>query len=75
MKTVTLVVEIVVSVPDGTDSTLLHLNNGLEDFRVEDAGTPVKGSVKSYTTVEVIDDNENFGGGFAEWDETVDDEG
>ncbi len=72
MKTVTLVVEIVVSVPDKTDSTLLHLNNGLEDFRVEEAGTPVKGSVKGYTTVEVIDDNEDEG---ADYGEIMDDEG
>jgi hypothetical protein len=67
MKTVTLVVEIVVQVPNETNSTLLHLNNSLEDFRVEEAGTPVNGNVKSYTTVDVIDDNE-----FAE---EMDDEG
>lgn len=72
MKTVTLVVEIVVSVPDETDSTLLHLNNGLEDFRVEEAGTPVKGNVKSYTTVDVIDDNED---GNDDYSEIMDDEG
>lgn len=67
MKTVTLVVEITVSVPDSTDSTLLHLNNGLEDFRVEEAGTLVEGTVKGYTTVDVIDDNETA--------EIMDDEG
>lgn len=57
MKTVTLVVEIVVSVPDETNTGLLHLNNGLEDFRVEEAGTPVAGNVTGYTTVDVIDDS------------------
>jgi len=67
MKTVILVLEIVVQVPDGTKSTLLHLNNSLEDFRVEEAGTPVDGKVTGYTTVDVIDDNE-----FAE---EMDDEG
>ena len=67
MKTVTLVVEIVVQVPNETNSTLLHLNNSLEDFRVEEGGTPVDGNVTGYTTVDVIDDNETA--------EIMDDEG
>lgn len=58
MKTVTLVVEIAVSVPDNVNPELLHLNNGLEDFIVEEAGTPIDGTVTGYTTVDVIDDNE-----------------
>lgn len=67
MRKVTLVVEIVVSISDETDSTLLHLNNALEDFRVEENGTPIDGNVEGYTTVDVIDDNET--------DENFDDEG
>jgi hypothetical protein len=59
MKKVTMVVEVCVTVPDDTDSNLLHLNNGLEDFKVEAGGIPVEGAeVTGYTTVDVIDDNE-----------------
>lgn len=54
-----MVVEVCVTVPDDTDSNLLHLNNGLEDFKVEAGGIPVEGAeVTGYTTVDVIDDNE-----------------
>jgi hypothetical protein len=57
-KKVTMVVEICVTVPDDTDSSLLHLNNGLEDFRIEEAGMSVEDAeVTGYTTVNVIDDN------------------
>lgn len=68
MKKVTMVVEICVEIPDEINPDWLHLNNSLEDFRVEEAGKPVDGSkVTGYTTVDVIDDNE-----FAE---KMDDEG
>lgn len=54
-----MVVEICVNVPDDTDPNFLHLNNGVEDFRVESAGVCVEGiEVTSYTTVDVVGDNE-----------------
>jgi hypothetical protein len=56
MKKVTMVVEVCVEVPDETETTLLHLNNGLEDFRVEESGKPVKCNVTGFTTVEVYND-------------------
>jgi len=56
MKKVTMVVEISVEVPDETESTLLCLNNGTEDFRIEESGKIVNGKVTGYTTVEVYDD-------------------
>lgn len=51
-----MVVEISVEVPDETESTLLCLNNGTEDFRIEESGKIVNGKVTGYTTVEVYDD-------------------
>jgi hypothetical protein len=58
MKKVTMVVEICVNVPDDTRTSILHLNNGLEDFKVEAGGIPVEGSeVTGYTTVKVFDDD------------------
>lgn len=51
-----MVVEVYVTVPDDTDISLLHLNNGLEDFRVEAAGVAVEGSkVTGYCTADVYD--------------------
>lgn len=61
MKKVTLVVEICVEVPDETDIRLLHLNNGLEDFKVECGGIAVEGAnVTGYTTVETFDDTPGY---------------
>lgn len=59
MKTVTLVVEIVIGVSDDVDADLLHLNNGLGDFKIEEACNPIDYEVMGFTTVNVIDDNEN----------------
>jgi len=61
MKTVTMVVEITVNIPENTDSHLLHLNNGLEDFKIEEGGIPVEGAeVTGYTTSNVHDDFDDF---------------
>ena len=54
-KTVTMVVQIVVTLPADTDTSLLHLGNELEDFRVEFAGETIDGlRVESYTTVDIL---------------------
>ena len=53
-----MVVEITVNIPDYTDHSYLHLNNGLDDFKIEAAGIPVEGAeVTSYTTVNIFDDS------------------
>jgi hypothetical protein len=53
MKTVTMTVLLTVEVPDKVDTDLLHLGNGLEDFRVEEAGDVVGAKVTAYETVSV----------------------
>lgn len=52
-KTVTMTVELLVQVPDSVESDLLHLGNGLEDFRIEEAGSVVDARVLGYETVSV----------------------
>ena len=48
-----MTVEIKVKVSDSTDTDLLHLGNGLEDFRIEEAGQVVDAEVLGYETVTV----------------------
>lgn len=48
-----MTVEIEVRVPDSTTTDLLHLGNGLDDFRIEEAGQVVDARVLSYETVTV----------------------
>ena len=52
-----MIVEICVEVPDNINEDLMHLNNNLEDFRVQCDGHDVEGAeVTGFTTVNVIND-------------------
>ena len=58
MKKITMFVEITLDVPDEVDIQCIHLDNSLEDFKVQEFGKPIDGvEITGYTTVKVIDDD------------------